>query len=289
MSKLPFTVGMELEFTSANMPQLRSANYKGTPFNPNGQPWSLKTDASCGYEVVSPVLRTDDDLQLALNMVDFLNTRNAVVDKKCGFHLHIGGMWADSPNLSQLLKFLARYESAFFTLADRTRQTNRYCAPLSPHILKGMREGKWVQAWFENHELAENKNNRYHWLNCCSMSKYGTIEFRLQGGTLNKSVIKGWVDFILHVCDSIYNAPVSNYRTKVYKTKSHSAAMALHDVLQRTGCYGKNLNAKNEEAKLRALNARSWAFDRYTNKYCSNHREQMRREIKVLPPVEECA
>ncbi len=116
------------------------------------------------------------------------------VNKKCGLHVHIdarhiyGNDSFFSPEetydrIIELSKFLKK-------LVPKSRLTNDYCE------------------WVNNRHGSPNficprRGERYAAINWCAYKKYNTIEFRCQGGTLNKIKIESWAllcQFIVNFC-----------------------------------------------------------------------------------------
>jgi Putative amidoligase enzyme. len=50
--------------------------------------WKVVTDASCGYELVSPPLKGEEGFRQLKIACEVLNELGAKVDKRCGLHVH---------------------------------------------------------------------------------------------------------------------------------------------------------------------------------------------------------
>ena len=281
MAALPLTVGVELEVcnVSRSCPDRANAHYRGRAVQEIGG-WKFKTDASCydapgndpgfahghkvGFELVSEVIYTEEGIETSISEVtSYLNKYGARVNDRCGMHVHVGVASFPKADVDRLLSFLVRYEDAFFALADDGRQSNVYCRRLSESLANRVRNGEGVSAWKEGYDITSN--DRYSWLNGVSFSKFGTIEFRIQGGTLDKDTILGWTNFILHICDSVLNMGGKVFSRK---SKSHVPAIALHDMLQRAGSYGKLIT----RCPRRAVLAREWAGAHFKSIHGTSHR-----------------
>ena len=272
MTPLPFTVGVEIEFNSAYF-SLATATYRGKPFPYDPlHSWKLKTDSSCGYEAVSPVLSTVEDLGQIEQMVTYLKGNGACINNGCGLHVHIGipnGSWdiISVNKINRMLSFFARYENAFFALAARQRSSNTFCRSLyrdGHYVVERLKAKRGLKSW------SESENDRYMWLNGC-YQKHGTIEFRLQESTLDYATIFGWINLILHTCDNLLNGSIeANFQ--VAKTKTTDKALIVHDMLQRSNAYGGK--ATNIE---RAVIARKWVSKRFKQIHHYSHRTAIKK------------
>lgn len=293
---LPLTVGHELEVESLSdrCAERDSATYRvGAPISAIPG-WVLKTDMSCGpdpvhrengYELVSRVMKTEEQLNHDVRAaVAYAKRYRAKINERCGFHLHVGGI-RDYPlqDVCRLLSFLVRYESGFFALAQMHRQTNPYCRKLEHDLCERVRAGRGFDSWTTTertyHEVHSGAD-RYCWLNGASSWKHGTLEFRLQEGTLNETDILGWTDFVLFVCYSVLNL-----RGKVFsrKTKTDAPGLVLHDLLQRAGFYGKASQVMSPAMGLRAIRARHWAAARFKSIHGYSHRMGPTPVLKPQP------
>jgi len=154
---LPWPVGFELEFVDGREPgarqldfmsdverKLRDAgvsvhNHRGwrrTP--PSLTEWDLKLDSSCGYELASPVIETRAELLSACFAVGALARSGiAGISSDCGFHVHVGvaaGMTPDA--LDRIIRFMWRYERAFYLMVPSSRRRNQYCRPISESVVE---------------------------------------------------------------------------------------------------------------------------------------------------------
>ena len=105
-----------------------------------------------------------------------LAKHSAKVDNTCGGHVHIEAMTLNLNRLQNMeaVRHLFRiYESVFYAVTAPGRVESNYCYPV---------------AW-NNNPL----DSRYHSMNFCSYEKYGTLEFRCFGGSVEASK---WLDRI---------------------------------------------------------------------------------------------
>lgn len=129
------------------------------------------TGKNTGLELVSPVFHFKDMYQ-GFNSIravmDKLRDLGAFVNRRCGFHIHVGGkqIRLATPDTLRFIErcWISDGQDEFIKLLPRHRQHNRYCRKNS------------------GDQLAD----RYQMLNTLpAWKRHKTLEFRLFQGTLN--------------------------------------------------------------------------------------------------------
>jgi hypothetical protein len=268
---LPFSVGWELEFALRTPEELRTISnnltragidndyfgrWRRSPVS--ADKWDLKTDSSCGitpgavgYEAVSPVIYNYTDLVRHATAAPLIRRNGALINERCGLHVHIG--LTQHPDYSplavdRLIRFLNRYESAFYMLVPVSRRNNPYCKPIPVSIAERVRRNRGAMdigaAWAD-------KNT---WVNFQTMSRIGTVEFRLFPGTLDKDEIVGTVMFLQQVMDCV----ISRQKEVQWgKARAKDSRMLFYTMLQQAGFYGKDFDP--DRLKV----ARKWATSHF--------------------------
>lgn len=187
---LPFTVGIEIETGNGTVPA------SALP-----ESWLAGTDASCGLEFKSGIIKHSAALVDEVTSVCRKLSSHVRLNSKCGLHVHIG--FKGCKDLSakyRLFRFASRYEEAIFRLVRPSDTRAEYCKRLSLATWECMKTGKGFKG-FET-------GGRYWWFNGQAMEKYGTIEFRIMNGSLNSEEILGWVSFLLCMFNATVNLDV---------------------------------------------------------------------------------
>lgn len=253
--RLPFTFGVEVEFNAVPGTRQGSWTQDDVTFHLNqssipnlvaavasyGQrangKWLVKVDGSCGLELVTPVLSTYGDLETLKKAVLTLKALNFQADSRCGLHVHFGFNHLAPDVRQRVLKFLMRYEAAFFALAPERRSRSTFCAPLTGEIRNAIKSGLAQAPHL--HDIAVLANfGRYLWINGQAFSKHGTIEVRLQEGTLDPELIIGWVLLFQQVLDAVVNGGVD---VCYGEAKASSKYMLVYTMLQQAQAYGKSI------------------------------------------------
>lgn len=198
------TYGIEIEFLQGAVSretiaeELRNAGviaYSEGYNHSTKSHWKMITDASCGNELVSPVLKGREGLEEIKKVCEVLNRLGCKVDKRCGLHVHHYAGDLSVGNFKNLYIAYAKYEGLIDRLqpVSRRGQNNTYCRSLIG--------GGYTRFVFEINEcetindIRRLLGTRYVKLNMESYVKYGTIEFRQCAGTTDASKIVNWIMF----------------------------------------------------------------------------------------------
>lgn len=193
--------------------------------------WKLKTDTSCGGEIVSPPLDLSpgglaevSEVVAAVNK--FAETKQIYpVDNECGLHVHIGAPDATPKSIGRLFGIVNAAEAIFYAVFKH--RSNKYCARMdvNPALAKRFRDWFSVrEAWYRGSNNIRNPNmkyetsflessssgdpydgTRYHGFNIHCFWKIKTVEFRYAPGTFDIEAILSYID----ICSSIYEASMS--------------------------------------------------------------------------------
>ena len=218
-----------------------------------GSAWDLKLDGSCGYEIASPIIDSYEGLVKASKIVDIVKRAGGTVNPKCGLHVHIDMNGVNSLAFGRIMRFMSRYENAFFLLADESRQNNQFCRKLSG-------QDKIFRADPTNFRSVWR--DKHYWLNGTHLGGQGTLEFRLMASHLEPEYIVGWVLFLLHSIDYLLQGKQVSWG----KAKCANDRDLLQTMLGQAGFYGPF----NNRDKPTIVAARKWALSTYTSKVCQS-------------------
>lgn len=201
------TFGIELEVVQDVRTVYRAllnagCNVRLEGYNHDTRPhWKVVTDGSVtgGAEVVSPVLTGDEGIQEARKIAQALTDAGITVDRRCGFHVHIGGGDLTADNLKALIKRYAAFEAEIDGFMPRSRRgtSNYYCRPMQDHAQAVDRMNTQDAT-----AVARGLGDRYRKLNVQSLWRQGTVEFRHHSGTVDPDKIENWVRFCAAFVDA---------------------------------------------------------------------------------------
>lgn len=246
--------------------------YRHTPASVSleEQSWDLKTDSSCGWEAVSPVITTYAQLLRSARVADIVHYSGGTADSRTGLHVHIGVNHLPAEALNRFFRFMRRYEKAFFLLVPPLRRQNIYCKPIFPDNWKIIKDECDRMEEVNAALLARNRPlgrfqtfehlwpDKNVWLNAKSFHRLGTIEFRLMPGTLNSNFIVGYIMFLQQVVDFVCHGKTVQWGT----AKAKDDRMLFYTFLQQAGCYEKHCTFGTPDPDRQKL-ARDWAQYQY--------------------------
>ena len=140
--------------------------------------WKVITDSSCGYEVVSPILRGQDGHEQLKRACEGLKVANAKVNRTCGVHVHHEASDFTGANVQRLVQLYQNYETAIDELMAPSRRGNgnQFCKSI------------------RNVTIQQMQYDRYYKVNLTVLRSRGTIEFRQHGATIEYGKINMWVE-----------------------------------------------------------------------------------------------
>lgn len=259
MQTLPRKIGVEIEFSCQRNPLAaigtvltgrgESVRVDSSYHASDGSKWDLKTDSSCGYEIATPAISKYSDLVNAARVTELITSNGGTVNERCGLHVHVD-MGDITPEKFQLImRFMARYENAFFLMAGPSRQSNHFCKKLAHQVSTVKTDpARFRSAW----------GDKYFWLNGTHLRGIGTLEFRLMESTLDSAAIVGWVMFLVHTVEYIIAGKKISWGT----AKCASDRDLLQTMLGQAGFYGPF----EGRDKATIVAARRWAISTYTKK-----------------------
>ncbi len=169
----------------------------------NHSVWNVEYDGSCGWEVTSRVLSGSPGFFEVAEVCRGLDRAAADLGLKLttrtGTHIHLS--WVPRlESLRRLMRLVAHFEPALYTLVAPSRSENPYCEPIRKHLsrLVAMPSLREWQAHFEDHSA------RYLSVNPANLfgDGLGTVEVRLHSGTIEGPKILGWLSLWMRLLDA---------------------------------------------------------------------------------------
>ena len=152
--------------------------------------WKSITDASCGYEVVSPILSGQNGFEQVSLAMQAIREMGGSVSTRCGLHVHLDMSDLDGEQIARFVESYVAAQTEINTLMPPSRRNNGFCRSWDAYdlqtVTRSLRSTRTV-----------NYYERYRTINVCSFPKYGTIEVRQHQGTLNASKIEAWIKLMM--------------------------------------------------------------------------------------------
>ena len=179
--------------------------------------WHLKTDASTGCELCTPV-STIKDLSKVCNVVRAIG-KDAVVSKQDSLHVHVGIPDVDPINVVIAWLLIERQIILCF---PKHRQSNfDYC----PRLLRYKGNKKNIATFYQ--DAASSASDHHSSMSTFRYGKNKTVEFRMCEGSIDRKTIMSWVKTCMSICEYAKNIdPIDELCAAGY-------ASTLHDVCRR--------------------------------------------------------
>lgn len=235
------TIGVEVEMTGitrAKAAEVTSNFLEGTierEFDsydtykiiaPDHRVWKIMSDASIktmknskgtltsadrnySVELVTPILKYDEDIETLQELVRQLRHAGAISESKlkCGIHIHIGAKDHTPNTIKNLVNLMASKEDLIYKSLEIDPERIRYCQKVNEALIETINKKKpktlsaladiWYSGYGAQSRERHYHTSRYHALNLHSIFTNGTIEFRLFNGTLHAGKIRSYIVFCL--------------------------------------------------------------------------------------------
>ncbi len=198
--------------------------YKHVSMQLDYSKYNVMYDGSCGWEIVTPVLKGVagvKELEMLFDQLKDKLPKEFAINSSTGLHAHFGYQMPTGPELGALLVNLGRIEPYLGLLVSPSRMTdfdpedNSYALNIANPYADSWAELTWdrkredfseerdLRALFET--LGEEENpGRYLYANLTNLlDKDGikTVEIRLHNGTLNRRKILGWLSLWMQLLE----------------------------------------------------------------------------------------
>lgn len=168
-------------------------------------------DGSYSVELVTPILKYDEDIEKLQEIIRKLRYAGAVSKSKlkCGIHIHIGAEKHTPGTLKNLVNLMASKEDLIYKSLEIDPARVRYCRKINEDLIETINIKKpetlaeLADIWYSSYGVESRERHyhtsRYHGLNLHSTFTRGTIEFRLFNGTMHAGKIRSYIVFCLAV------------------------------------------------------------------------------------------
>jgi hypothetical protein len=210
--------------------------------------WKIVTDASCGLELVSPILSGKKGMENAKCIIDCLASIEGVtVNRECGIHVHVGASDLTTQGMKNVVMFYAKNQHIIGSvLAPSRRSNNRWCNTLTERYGDTTQlESRLTTAETVNEVVTAFNGTRYQTVNLQAYSRQRTVEFRQHGGSLDSEKILNWAHWLIttvEMCNTenvVVKRTVKTNQTLAFKKCfGHTSKVVLDFMLGRANHFG---------------------------------------------------
>jgi hypothetical protein len=220
MTTLPLTFGAELEcFLPMGMTHRTAAEriardtglaVTAESYNHLTRPtWKIVPDGSLGdyqrgAEIVSPILSGEEGIEALAKVCRSLTEMGAKVNKRCGYHVHVGMRGESLETWKNIIRAYAAFEAQIDNLMPTSRRANNnnYCRSIASINHARLDAATDLSGIDRAINLAGMYDRRYAKVNLQSYHRHGTVEFRQHSGTVDAEKATNWVRFILAMVEA---------------------------------------------------------------------------------------
>jgi len=252
------TIGVELEIAGfVNPPPGTLADLYNTCVKWRtaiGTDGSIRaTEGSRGVEIRTAPAAGNRFLNQLGSVMHAINRANGVVNNTCGLHVHVGLQDIKANNVSatvwknelgKLIYMWSTVEDAFYDLVTDERSRNRYCQRAMSNFTytEALRLYAAQGNYYHVYNATVGYLERYLGFNTQAITKYGTIEFRLHHGSLDRSIVPRWAMLCCAFVENVLKQSVDTAELYKFVTavggreylKAIAPTDAVRDYVERT-------------------------------------------------------
>ncbi len=170
--------------------------------------WNVVFDGSCGWEIVSPILKGKDGIEDLVSLFhtlerdDVFNLLDLEVDHSTGMHAHFGWKYQNIDQTKRLIHAIRRFSPAFYSLVASSRLGNEYCRPIKNYL--SLSQITQINNMSDFKCLWEDHDSRYHDVNFQGVRKRDqTFEVRLHSGSYDGFKMALWIALWMNLTHAI--------------------------------------------------------------------------------------
>ncbi|MGF7145477.1 hypothetical protein HNQ56_003920 [Anaerotaenia torta] len=193
-------------------------------------------------EMVTPICRYED-IETIQELVRKLRGAGAIVNNKCGIHVHIDASPFNANTLRNITNIMASKEDLIYkAMQVEVARERQYCKKVEQSFLEELNRKKprtldaVSRIWYNGNDGRHEHyhDSRYHCLNLHSVFQKGTVEFRLFNSTTHAGKIKAYIQLCLAISAQALNQRCASRQ----KTHSTNEKYTFRTWLLRLGLIG---------------------------------------------------
>ena len=247
---------------------------------------ALADDASeYKVELVSPILTYREDIDTLQQLVRNLSKAGAIVNERCGIHIHLDGAAHTPRSLRNFINLIASRNALFYKALQVPEERKRYCEELDAYLVRRMNRVKpktfkrIEEIWYEGYSQDRDTHyhsSRYHFLNLHSFFHgHHTVELRGFNSTMHAGKVRAYIVFTLAMNHQALMQRCAHYR----KVQSDNEKFAMRVYLVRIGLKGKEFaNCRMHLCEHLDGNA-AWRYGSKDN--CRTHRIKPQDTLEI--------
>ena len=215
-------------------------------------------------ELVSPILRYDNDIETLQRLIRALKVAGAFVNSSCGIHIHLDGAAHTARSIRNFINIIHSRNGLFYKALNIESRRIAYCKRMDEQLVEAMNRAKpttlaqieniWY-APYSGSRAIHYHQSRYHFLNLHSFfNGHRTVELRGFNATLHAGEVRSYIILAL----ALNNQALTQKFASTRKPQVENERFAMRTYLNRIGLIGDDFKACRNHLTKHLSGSSAW-------------------------------
>ena len=217
-------------------------------------------------ELVTPILRYEQDINTLQEIVRQLRHRGAFVNARCGIHIHLDGAGHNLTTIKNFIHIIYARNDLFYKALNINPTRQGYCKKLDKSLVDKIKERKpttmsalegiWYEGYWGSRTTHYN-DSRYHFLNLHSFFHgHHTVELRGFNSTMHAGELRSYIVLAL----ALNHQALTQRKASAKKVQSENDKFAMRTYLNRIGFIGKDFKNCRDHLTKHLTGSAAWRY-----------------------------
>ena len=217
-------------------------------------------------ELVTPILRYEQDINTLQEIVRQLRHRGAFVNARCGIHIHLDGAGHNLTTIKNFIHIIYARNDLFYKALNINPTRQHYCKKLDKSLVDKIKERKpetmsalediWYEGSWGTRTMHYN-DSRYHFLNLHSFFHGNhTVELRGFNSTMHAGELRSYIVLAL----ALNHQALTQRKASAKKVQSENDKFAMRTYLNRIGFIGDEFKNCREHLTKHLTGSAAWRY-----------------------------
>lgn len=223
----------------------------------------VNADSNHRVELVSPILKYRDDIELLQGLIRVLRKAGAFANSSCGIHIHLNGADHSPRSVRNFVNIVASKNDLFYKALQIEPNRMRYCKKIDQRLVEEMNRQKpytlqqIADIWYARHCRDREAQTRYNFLNLHSLfTGHHTIELRGFNSTLHAGKVRSYIVLAL----ALNNQALTQASASSRKPQVENEKFAMRVYLNRIGFIGDEFKHCREHLCCHLSGNAAWRY-----------------------------
>lgn len=219
-------------------------------------------------EFVTPILKYAEDIDTLQEIIRAFRKAGAIVNHRCGIHIHLDGAGHDARTIKNWIKIIASKDDLLYKALAIHPERRSYCKALSEKLIRAIdaRKPKTLKEvediWYDGYDGSRCRHyhdSRYQFLNLHSFfNGHGTVELRGFNSTMHAGKLRSYIVLALALNKQALCQRNANSR----KVQTENDKFAMRTYLNRIGLIGDEFKNCRKHLTDNLKGCAAWRFGR---------------------------